>query len=119
MGVSVTKGTWVARHGDVKATYSETRFGGQAELLATRAYQRMVAGTFDKAMDDFELRQSYSMKETAMLLGMTEGKLHHWISTGQLDEKEVRPPRKDTARGFKDRFSGCELMLTKERIGIK
>ncbi|MOA46432.1 hypothetical protein D3C78_1689430 [compost metagenome] len=56
------------------------------------------------------------MKEAALLLGLSEGRLHHWISTGLLDGKEVKPPRKDTARGFKDRFNGCELMLTKERL---
>lgn len=116
MGVSVTKGIWVAQHNKVKATYSETRFGEHAEKLAERAYEQMVAGTFDKARDDFEQRQSYSMKEAALLLGITEGKLHHWISTGQLEGREVKPPRKDTARGFKDRFNGCEIQLAKERV---
>lgn len=116
MGVSVSKGIWVARLGDIKASYSENRFGPLAEQLAERAFSQMEAGTFDKVRDDFELRQTYSMKEAAMLLGMTEGKLHHWIMTGQLDGREVRPPQKDTARGFKDRFSGYEVTLTKERI---
>lgn len=119
MGVSVTKGIWVAQHNKVKATYAEARFGVQAEKLAERAYQQMVAGTFDKARDDFEQRQSYSMKEAALLLGLTEGKLHHWISTGQLDGREVKPPRKDTARGFKDRFNGCEIQLTKDRLASR
>lgn len=73
MGVSVSKGTWTARHGKDKATYAETRFGAAAQQLAERAYLQMVAGSFDKARDDIELRQSYSMKETALLLGMTEG----------------------------------------------
>jgi len=116
VGVSVSKGTWTARHGKDKATYAETRFGAAAQQLAERAYLQMVAGSFDKARDDIELRQSYSMKETALLLGMTEGKLYHWVSTGELDGQAVVPPRKDPSRGNKDRFSGCEVILTKERM---
>ena len=119
MGVSVTNGIWVAQHNKVKATYSESRFGEQARLLAERAYQQMVAGRFDKVRDDFDQRQSYSMKEAALLLGLTEGRLHHWIRTGLLDGKEVKPPRKDTARGFKDRFNGCEIQLVKERLASR
>lgn len=48
--------------------------------------------------------------------GTTEGKLYHWVSTGELDGQAVVPPRKDPSRGNKDRFSGCEVILTKERM---
>lgn len=116
MGVSVSKQVWVAQHQGVKVAYSEIRFGEQAELLAQRAYQQLVAGTFDKVKDDFQQRQTYSMKEAALLLGISEGKLHHWCCTGRLGDKEIKPPRKDSARGIKDRFNGCEIMLTKERL---
>lgn len=117
VGVTVNaERIWIAKHDGKSVSYAEARYGDQAQLMANDAYQKMMAGAFDVKSDTLGQRMTYSLDEVALMLGISSGKLHNWILTGMINQKNVLPPRKDTAKGLKNRFNSVEIEKAKERL---
>ncbi|HHQ4645821.1 hypothetical protein N7366_25690 [Aeromonas caviae] len=116
MGVTKSGEIWSARHQKQKVTYSESRFGDSAQLLAQQAFEQMQAGTFNREVVDMQIRMNYSLKEVGLMLGLSTNQLLHWIMTGEVMGQKVTAPRYDTSRGVKQRINGVELQLAKERL---
>ncbi|TNJ24411.1 hypothetical protein CF112_00930 [Aeromonas hydrophila] len=109
-----SKGLWMAQHKGHRVTYSTTRYGGMAKELASRALERMRAGTFDPIADDLLFKQSWKMDDAARQLGLSLTQLRQWMVTGTVNGKEIHPPKRDV-RGV-DRITGHELMMVQLRL---
>ncbi|MNY30298.1 hypothetical protein D3C86_1643970 [compost metagenome] len=98
-----------------QVTYSELRYGRHAQQLAERAYEELVAGTYDKKRDELMQRMSYSLKQAAMLLGMSSGTLRHWVLSGRLHDDDLEPPPWESG-GLKEHINAFHLQLAKDRL---
>lgn len=114
LSFQASKGQWKAQHKGQMYTYSRARYGDGAKDLAHRALERMQAGTFDPVADDLLFKQSWKMDDVARQLGLSLRQLRLWMLTGIVNDKEVRPPKRDV-RGV-DRITGYELMMAQERL---
>jgi len=110
-----SKGHWVATHMGQRVTFTEQRFGEDAELLARRVLLAMQAGTYDELRDNALLKQNYSRDLAAKMLGINGGELNEWLLSGVFRGREITPPRPDSRQGTR-KFSGYELAIVQERM---
>ncbi|WP_219306396.1 hypothetical protein [Aeromonas hydrophila] len=52
-----------------------------AKELASKALERMQAGTFDPVVDDLLFKQSWKMNDAARQLGLSLTQLRQWMMT--------------------------------------
>ena len=50
--------------------------------------------------NEIPIRLQYGMKESAILLGVSEGKLHDWISCGLIDSYKIQGKRFVSAKAM-------------------
>lgn len=114
LSFQVSTGQWQAQYKGQRITYSIARYGYMAKELASRARERMVAGTFDPVADDLLFKHSWRLDDAARQLDLSLAQLRQWLLTGTVNGKEIRPPKRDV-RGV-DRITGYELIMAQERL---
>lgn len=113
--VTFSDGSWRATHGGTYVSFSVSKFGPRAKVLAQEAHQRLVRGqpVTEEPLDDTIGRYQYPFEVAARELNMTVVRLRQWLLTGIIDGLNVRPPVKVAK---KDCIAGFELYAAVDRL---